>query len=124
VTRRAERVAEEIREEVARILAREIKDPRVGFVTVTRVQITPDLRSARVFVGVLGDEAQRRKTLQGLDQATGYVRRAVGQRLRLRFTPELSFAYDEGLDATARVAQLLDEAHIPPTKDGGDDDGT
>lgn len=124
MTRRAERVAEEIREEVARILAREIKDPRIGFVTVTRVHITPDLRSARVFVGVLGDEAQRRRTFQGLDQATGYVRRGVGQRLRLRFTPELSFAYDEGLDATARVAQLLDEAHIPSTKDEGDDDGT
>lgn len=122
MTRRAERVAEEIREEVARILAREIKDPRIGFVTVTRAQITPDLRNARVFVGVLGDEAQRRKTLQGLDQATGYVRRAVGRRLRLRFTPELTFAYDEGLDATARVAQLLDEAHIPGPPDEGDGD--
>ena len=124
MTRRTERVAEEIREEVARMLSREIKDPRIGFVTVTRVQITPDLRSARIFVGVLGDATQRRKTLQGLEQATGFVRRAVGQRLRLRFTPELIFAYDEGLDATARVAQLLDEAHIPSTKDESDDDGT
>jgi ribosome-binding factor A len=109
VSRRTERVAEELREEVARLLAREIKDPRIGFVTVTRAQISPDLRSARVFVGVLGDAKQRRETLQGLTQATGYIRRAVGQRLRLRLTPELTFVYDEGIEATSRVAQLLDQ---------------
>jgi ribosome-binding factor A len=102
------------------MLSREIKDPRVGFVTVTRVEITPDLRSARVLVGVLGDATQRRRTMEGLGQATGFVRRAIGQRLRLRFTPELSFAYDEGLAATARVAELLDEAHIPADDDGED----
>jgi ribosome-binding factor A len=114
VSRRTERVAEEIREEVARLLTRDVKDPRVGFVTVTRVHLTPDLRSARVFVGVLGDANERRKTLTGLSKATGYIRRAVGQRLRLRFAPELTFTYDEGLDATARVAELLDEAtHTP-----------
>jgi ribosome-binding factor A len=108
VTRRTERVAEELREEVALILARDIKDPRVGFVTVTRATITPDLRTARVFVGVLGDEGQRRKTLSGLAQAAGFIRRTVAQRLRLRVVPDLSFAYDEGLDAADRVAHLLD----------------
>jgi ribosome-binding factor A len=111
VTRRTDRVAEEIREEVARIIARELKDPRVGFVTVTRVDVTPDLHVARVHVGVLGDEAQRQKSMGGLKRAGGYVRRALGQRLRLRFTPEVLFLYDEGLDATDRVARLLDEVH-------------
>jgi ribosome-binding factor A len=114
VTRRTERVAEEIREEVARILAREIKDPRIGFVTITRATITPDLRVARIYVGVLGDETQRRKTLSGLAQATGFIRRAVAHHLRLRIAPELSFEYDEGLDATDRVARLLESAVRPP----------
>ncbi len=109
MSRRTERVAEELREEVARLLAREVKDPRIGFVTVTRAEVTPDLNSARVFVSVLGDESQRRRTLQGLAQATGYIRRAVGQRLRLRLTPELAFVYDEGVEATSRVAELLDQ---------------
>jgi ribosome-binding factor A len=110
VSRRTERVAEEIREEVARIISRDLKDPRVGFVTVTRAAITPDLRSARVYVGILGDAQQRRKTLEGLSQAAGFVKRTVAQRLRLRVVPELAFIYDEGLEATERVAHLLDEA--------------
>lgn len=116
MSRRLERVAEEIREEVARLLVREIKDPRIGFVTVTRVSVTPDLHVARVFVGVLGDATQRKRSLDALKHSAGYMRRLVGQGLRLRFAPELHFSYDEGLDATDRVAQLLDEAHAaaPP----------
>jgi ribosome-binding factor A len=108
VTRRTERLAEEIREEVARIVA-QLKDPRVGFVTVTRVSLTPDLRSARVYVGVLGDEAQQRKTLEGLEQAAGFVRRELGRRIQVRHTPELTFHYDSGLAATDRVAKILRE---------------
>ena len=117
MSRRLERVAEEIREEVARLLSREIKDPRIGFVTVTRVSVTPDLHVARIWVGVLGDESQRKRTLDGLKHSAGYMRRLVGQRLGLRFTPELHFSYDEGLDATDRVARLLDEAHASAPKD-------
>jgi ribosome-binding factor A len=116
--RRTERVAEEIKEAVADIIGRGLKDPRVGFVTVTRVGLTPDLRIAHVNVGVLGDEAQRAKTLAGLKQAAGFVRRELGRRVRMRHTPELVFHYDEGLDATDRVARLL--AENPPR--GGDDD--
>jgi ribosome-binding factor A len=118
VTRRTDRVAEEIREEVAQIVARELKDPRLGFVTVTRVDVTPDLHLARVHVGVLGDDRQRLKTMAGLKQAGGYVRRALGQRLRLRFTPEVVFLYDEGLEATDRVFRLLDEVN----KDSGEEE--
>jgi len=106
--RRVERLAQEIREEVALILAH-LKDPRIGFVTLTRVSLTPDLRSAQVYVGVLGDEAQRRKTLLGLEQAAGFVRRELGRRLSVRHTPELSFRYDSGLEATDRVAKILDD---------------
>ena len=98
MSRRTARLSEEIREEVARIIPT-LKDPRVGFVTVTRTEMTPDLRTVRVHVGVLGDANQRTRTLQGLAQAAGFI----------RHTPEVSFHYDEGLDATERVARLLDE---------------
>ncbi len=109
MTRRVERLAEEIREEVARIIGGKLKDPRIGFVTVTRATLTADLRLARIYVGILGGEDQRKKSLQGLQQAAGFVRREVGQRIRMRHTPELSFHYDEGLEATERVAQLLSD---------------
>jgi ribosome-binding factor A len=109
VTRRTERLGEEIREDVAQLIAGELKDPRIGFVTVTRVEVTPDLRTARVYVGVLGTEKQRQATLTGLKQAAGFLRRALGQSLRLRHTPELVFHYDEGLEASNRVAELLAE---------------
>ena len=113
MSRRTNRLAEEIREEVAKIIARELKDPRIGFVTVTGVQLTPDLRHARINVGVLGDQAARDKSLEGLRQAAGFVRRALGQRLRIRYTPEVAFQYDKGLDATERVARLLNDVAAP-----------
>jgi ribosome-binding factor A len=108
-TRRSERVAEEIREEVATIVAA-LKDPRIGFVTITRVNVTADLRTARVHVGILGAPAQKDQTLAALRQASGFVRRELGRRIRIRHVPELVFEYDRGLDATERVAHLLDEA--------------
>ena len=77
--------------------------------------LTPDLRTAHVNVGVLGDEAQRDKTLAGLRQAAGFMRRELGRRIRMRHTPELVFHYDEGLDATDRVARLL-EPSVPPAR--------
>jgi ribosome-binding factor A len=114
-------VAEGIREEVARVVARDVKDPRIGFVTITRAAVTADLRMARVFVGVLGDEEQRRKTLAGLQKAGGFIRRTVAHRLRLRVAPELIFEYDAGLDAADRVAQLLEDARDDrPPEEGGE----
>ena len=109
MSRRTNRLEEEIREEVAKIIASELKDPRIGFVTVTGVQLTPDLRHVRINVGVLGDQAAREKSLAGLRQAAGFVRRELGKRLRIRHTPEVAFQYDKGLDATERVARLLGE---------------
>jgi ribosome-binding factor A len=121
VSRRTERLGEEIREEVARMISGELKDPRIGFVTVTRVNLGPDLRQARIFVGVLGTEKQRQASLVGLKQASGFMRRALGQRLRLRHTPELHFQYDEGLDASDRVARLLSEIQQPKAEPAPDD---
>jgi ribosome-binding factor A len=120
--RRTERLAEEIREAVAETVG-QLKDPRIGFVTVTRVSVTADLRTARVYVGVLGETAQRERTLKGLGQAAGFIRRELGKRIRTRHTPELSFEYDSGLDATDRVAQLLEEARLEGSLPGADDAG-
>ena len=124
MTRRTQRLGEEIREEVAQLIVGELKDPRIGFVTVTRVDVTADLRTARIYVGVLGTEKQRQNSLAGLRQAAGFLRRALGQSLRLRYTPELVFIYDEGLEASDRVAQLLAEISSPAAapKDSEDDD--
>ncbi len=124
MTRRTERLGEELREEVAQLIAGELKDPRIGFVTVTRVDVTPDLRTARVYVGVLGTEKQRQATLTGLKQAAGFLRRSLGQSLRLRHTPELVFHYDAGLEASNRVAELLAEIGraAPASGEPEDDD--
>jgi ribosome-binding factor A len=94
---------------VARLIASSLKDPRLGFVTVTRVDLTPDLRYARVYVGVLGED-EKGPSFEALKSASGFIRREVGRRLRVRFSPEIDFRYDRGLDATDRVAQALAEA--------------
>src|SRR5262245_27608078 len=107
--RRNERLAEEIREEVAQIVAGEMKDPRLGFVTITRVALIADLRTARMLVSVLGGPKERAKSMGILRRASGFVRRELGQRLNIRHTPEILFQQDEGLDNSERVAKLLDE---------------
>jgi len=116
--RRPERLAEGIREEVARIVASELKDPRIGFVTITRVEVAHDLGHARVLFSVLGDEVARERSIAALQRATGFVRREIGRRLRIRIVPEIEFRYDKGIDATDRVARLL--LQQPP---GGEGDG-
>jgi ribosome-binding factor A len=111
VGRRPERLGEAIREEVAQMMLAELKDPRLGLVTVTRVEVSPDLSRARVHVGVFGDERERRKSLEALERASGFVRHELARRLRIRQVPEIDFRYDKGLDATERVARLIEEDH-------------
>lgn len=122
--RRAQRLAEEIREEVARMVGSELKDPRLGFVTVTRVELAHDLGHVKVHVGVLGGEGERERSLAALRSAAGFVRRELGRRLRIHHAPEIDFRYDKGLDATDRVARLLQEdaaRGAPP--EGGEEPG-
>ncbi len=104
---RRDRLADRIRSEVAGMIESELKDPRIGFTTVTRVDLSADLRRARILVSVLGDERQRQETLCGLASATGYVRHEVGRRLRVRHVPELSFALDRSLDEAEHIEELL-----------------
>ena len=106
--RRADRVAEAIREEVATFLAEDVKDPRiVGLVTVTGVEVSRDLRNAKVFVGVMGSDAARASTLDGLASVAGHLRARIGRALRLRLAPEISFRLDESLARAARIEDLL-----------------
>jgi ribosome-binding factor A len=106
---RPERVADQIRAEVTTLIARELHDPGVGFVTITRVQVSPDLQHARVFYTSLGDQAARKNTARALDRATGFMRRQVGRRLALRHAPEIQFEFDESVGHQDRVEQLLRE---------------
>ncbi|MBC7082276.1 MAG: ribosome-binding factor [Bacillota bacterium] len=118
---RVERVAEAIRSEVADILAREIKDPRLGFATVTDVEVSDDLRHVKVFVSVMGDKAQVDETMAALESATGFVRSEIGRRIRLRHTPEIIFRYDTSIKRGARVFELLKE--IQSEKEIGNEKG-
>jgi ribosome-binding factor A len=126
--RRPERLGEAIREEVARMVVFDLKDPRLGLVTVTRVEVSSDLSHAHVYVGVLGDGAARRQSLEGLARASGFVRRELARRLGIRQVPEIDFRYDKGLDAADRVARLLEAeretnaAGAGSAADTGDDD--
>ena len=89
------------------MLLKELKDPRIGFVTVTDVEMTGDLREAKIYVSVMGGEEQVKSSLEGLNSALGFVRREIGQRIRLRFTPEISFALDTSLDYGDHIQKLL-----------------
>lgn len=115
---RADRVADQIRMEVADILMRKIKDPRVRSVTVTDVELTNDLRLARVFVTALGSEAETRDVFAGLSKASGFVRGELGRRLTLRYLPEIVFVKDVSGPRGDRVLQLLDELHEKPVAAG------
>jgi ribosome-binding factor A len=124
---RPERVADQIRAEVTTMISRELHDPGVGFVTVTRVEVTPDLQHARVFYTSLGDPAARRNTARALDRASGFMRRQIGQRLRLRRAPDIHFEFDESIGHQDRVEQLLKEiaderASQPDATDASDTD--
>lgn len=121
---RPDRVADLIRAELALLLAREVHDPGIGFVTLTRVQVSPDLQLARIYYTALGDEAARKKTVRALDRAVPFLRRQIGSRLRLKRVPELVFHYDESIAGQDRIEQLLNDIHTnAPTRDpSGDND--
>ena len=106
---RTVRLGEQIRQDLADLLVREVRDPGIGFVTITRVRVTEDLLQARAFYTTLGDPAAAQKTARALERAVPFLRRAIGQRLRLRRVPELTFAVDEAVGHQARVEKLLEQ---------------
>lgn len=104
---RSERVAEEIRKEIATMLFGEVHDPRIGFVTITKVAVTKDLRQAKVYFSMMGSDEDKEKTLQGLQSAGGYMRREIGKRLNLRYFPELTFKFDDSLEYASNIEKIL-----------------
>ena len=104
---RVEKVQELMKQEISQIILQELKDPRIGFVTVTSVECTGDLREAKVYVSLMGSEAQVKACWMGLNSSLGFIRREIGKRIRLRVTPELSFALDKSLDYSAHIQELL-----------------
>ena len=107
--RRPERLAEQIKEEVSLIIAGEVEDPRIGFITVTEAKLSADLRYAKIFVSVLGTEDEIAGSLAALNHAAGFIRHQLGAALRIRRTPELHFVYDDTIRTAARIEELLSE---------------
>jgi len=107
LSKRSQRVGQLLQQELANMLVNEVRDPRIGFATITEVRVTPDLRSARVFVSIYGSEQERQQSLDGIAAASGFLQREVGRRLRLKYTPELSFSHDDSLDRADRLEQLI-----------------
>ena len=109
---RPDRVGDQIRQELSELLSRgAVHDPGIGFITLTRVKVSPDLQIARVYYTTLGDEAARKETAKALDRATGFFRRHLGERVRLRRVPELQFQFDESVAHQDRVEQILRDLH-------------
>ena|SRR5262245_5289359 len=123
-TSRPDRVGEAIRDELSQLIAREVHDPGIGFLTLTRVSVTQDLQLARVYYTSLGDERAQRETAKALKRATPFLRRQIGSRIRLRRVPELTFFYDESIARTDRIEQILQdlkaEAAARPAPDSDD----
>src|SRR4030042_1446258 len=126
MTRRTERINELLREELSELLRRQVKDPRLGgMISVTEVEVSVDLRHARVFVSVMGSDEERENAFRGLEAARPFLRRELGRRLSMRRTPELSFRRDDSLERGARLLALIDEARpvagqdAPPADEAG-----
>jgi len=112
MTRRTERVAEAIRRLASEILHQELRDPRIaGFITVTKVEITPDLRFAKVFYSVMGDSKKKKLISEGLKSARSFVKKHIGDALNLRYTPDISFRVDPKLEYRARIDEVLSKIH-------------
>jgi ribosome-binding factor A len=119
---RPDRVGDQIRSELALLIARAVHDPGVGFLTLTRVKVTPDLQLARVFYTSLGDDQAQRETARALRRAAPFLRRQLGQRIRLRRVPELEFFYDQSIAQNDRIEQILRDLKAERHEPIGDDD--
>ena len=115
MNQRAQRVSEQLKKEVSSIIMDEIKDPRIGFVTVTSVEASNDLRHAKVYVSIYGDEIQKDESLEGLKKATGFVRREIGKRIKLRYTPEIEFKFDNSIEYGDKINKLISKMKNNPS---------
>ena len=104
---RVSRIGEQMKKELSQIVQREIKDPRIGFVTVTGVEVTADLQLAKVYISVMGNDEQKNASIKALEKAKGFVRSELGKRIQLRHTPDLVFKVDESIEYGHKIESLL-----------------
>ena len=119
--KRSEKVADLIQREISHMLVRTVKDPRIGFVTITRVEVSDDCRSAKVYFSVAGTLEERERSMEGLDSAKGYVRRELGRRIRLRYTPDIMFQFDPSIEYAIHIGEVIEQLKQDREKneDGG-----
>jgi ribosome-binding factor A len=118
--KRSERVADLVRKEISEMLVRTIKDPRIGFVTITRVTVTDDCRSAKIYYSVVGSPDEREQSLEGLNSAKGYIRRELGHRMKLKYTPEIVFQFDPSVEYAVHMGELIHHLQEEREKKEGD----
>jgi ribosome-binding factor A len=114
--KRSEKVGDQIREEISQILLKGLKDPRIGFVTITKVAVSDDLRMAKIYYSVFGDEGEKEESYKGLESATGYIKRELGRRMRLKYMPEITFLFDDSLEYGEHIEELLRSTKGPATE--------
>jgi ribosome-binding factor A len=120
--KRSEKVADLIQKEISQMLVKSIKDPRIGFVTITKVSVSEDCRFAKVYFSVAGTLAERERSMKGLDSAKGFVRKELGRRIRLRYTPEILFQFDPSIEYAIHMGELIQS--IQQEKEpNGDEEG-
>ncbi|WP_196594372.1 30S ribosome-binding factor RbfA [Pectinatus sottacetonis] len=119
---RVEKMQEQIKHEVSQIILRSLKDPRIGFVTVTKVDLSSDLRNAHIYVSILGNEQQFKDTWQGLKHSVAYIRQELAKRIRVKFMPEIAFYPDDSMQYSAHIQALINKIHQSEQK-GKSDDG-
>ncbi len=112
--KRSSRVGDQIKREISEMVLLVLKDPKLGFITITDVELTDDLRYAKVFYSVLGDEKEKKESLKGLERAKGFIQREIGKRIRLKHIPQIMFRYDNTEEKAARIEQLLKQVHTEP----------
>ncbi|MFW5992283.1 MAG: 30S ribosome-binding factor RbfA [Halanaerobiaceae bacterium] len=117
---RARRLGELIKQEISDIILKEVKDPRIGFVSITDVEVSGDLRHANVFVSVYGTEKEKKETMEGLKKANGFIRKLIGERITVYHTPELFFKYDQSIEHGVYISQLIDEVKKDNNNEGED----
>ncbi|MFA4991761.1 MAG: 30S ribosome-binding factor RbfA [Candidatus Omnitrophota bacterium] len=106
---RSERVEGQLKKEISRILQEDLNDPRIGFVTVTRIQMTPDLRNARIYFSILGDEAVQQSALEGIESAKGYIRKLIADRMKMRYVPEIVFKLDNSIEYSINLEKTFEK---------------
>jgi ribosome-binding factor A len=119
--KRSEKVADLIQKEISEMLVRNLKDPRIGFITVTRISVSDDCRFAKIYFSVMGSTEERERSMEGLNSAKGYVRRELGRRIQLRFTPDIVFQFDPSIEYAIHMEEVFRDLHEKKRGDESED---